>query len=212
MLISAIMPTRGRQLLAAAAVQCWLNQTYRPTELVIIDDMDAPSFPGGLSLPGVQYHMLRRRLTIGEKRNLACSRAVGEVIAHFDDDDVSAPGRLADQFEQLQATGKPLTGYRTMALTDGANWWRYTGPNDYALGTSLMYLRSWWAANAFLGEQVGEDNAFITPARATGQISVTDAGEFMYARIHAGNTSVKEPGKNPTQWKRIECPATWRSQ
>ena len=35
--------------------------------------------------------------TVGEKRNFGVSRACGEIITHFDDDDWSAPARLADQ-------------------------------------------------------------------------------------------------------------------
>lgn len=204
MLISAIMPTRNRPGYAAEALECWRAQTYEPRELIIIDDLDAPSFRDGIQMDGVSYMVVRPGLTIGQKRNMACSRATGDLIAHWDDDDYSAPGRLADQVARIVETGKPVTGYRTMRLTDGTHWWLYTGSVDYALGTSLVYERDWWLKYVFDSIQVGEDTNFVGVARARGAIVSVDAGEMMWARIHPGNTSVKEPHKNSAQWRRLE--------
>lgn len=195
------MPTRSRPAFAREAVECWRAQTYEPRELVIIDDLDAPSFEGGISEPGIIYECMRRRMLVGEKRNLGCSRANGEVLCHFDDDDYSAPGRIADQVQRLIESGKPVTGYRSMKVTDGSRWWLYTGAPDYALGTSLVYEREWWLKYVFASVQIGEDNSFVGEARARGAIVSVDAGEMMWARIHSGNTSAKEPHKNPAQWR-----------
>ena len=203
MLVSCIMPTRARPAFAQQALECWRAQTYQPRELIAVDDFDAPSFERGISEAGVIYELIRRRMTIGEKRNLACSRANGELIVHWDDDDHSAPGRISDQVARLIETGKPVTGYRTIRVTDGLNWWLYTGSPDYAVGTSLMYERDWWLQHGFDALQVGEDNSFVGVARGRGAIASVDAGGMMYARIHAGNTSVKEPDKNPMQWRLI---------
>lgn len=203
MLVSCIMPTRNRPVFAREAVACWQSQTYEPRELLIVDDIDAPSFEDGISGAGIIYERVRRRMTIGEKRNLACSRANGEILCHLDDDDYSAPGRITEQVQRLIETGKPVTGYSSMKVTDGLRWWLYTGAPDYALGTSLMYERDWWLKYGFDAIQVSEDNNFVGVARARGAIVSVDAGEMMWARIHPGNTSVKEPHKNPAQWRLI---------
>lgn len=142
------------------------------------------------------------RRTIGAARNWLCERARGEIIAHFDDDDFSAPGRLADQVQRLRDSGKDVTGYFSMRFTDGQKWWEYRGSPDYALGTSLVYRRAWWARNRFDPRlQVGEDNAFVARARAQAQIISVEAGELMYATNHAGNTSPRNlKGKS---WREI---------
>ena len=57
--------------------------------------------------------------TIGEKRNFGAGRARGAVIAHWDDDDYSAPDRLEDQVGRLLQSGKAVTGYFAMRFTDG---------------------------------------------------------------------------------------------
>jgi glycosyltransferase involved in cell wall biosynthesis len=203
MLISAIMPTRGRQAYAIDAVSCFRCQTYPHKELIILDDADDPSFPVPPDIPGIQYHRLAKRLTIGAKRNICCSRAEGEVIAHWDSDDYSAPERLEDQFQRLLSTGADVTGYNAMRFTDGARWWQYTGSEDYALGTSLMYRREYWEANPFPCEMVGEDSAFIVPARKAQKIACVDAGDLMTATIHAGNTSPRVIPEGSKQWREI---------
>lgn len=138
---------------------------------------------------------------IGDLRNIGCDNARGEVIAHWDDDDYSAPERLADQIARLTESGKAVTGYHSMRFTDGARWWKYGGSPDYALGTSLCYRRDWWARNTFVSMQIGEDNAFVSAARTAGEIVSADAGKLMYATVHQSNTSPRNlKGSN---WKQL---------
>lgn len=144
------------------------------------------------------------QLEIGDKRNRGCEIAHGDVIAHWDDDDVSAPGRVADQLRRLSETGKAVTGYRSMRFTDGSSWWLYVGAPDYALGTSLVYRKDWWAVNRFQSLQIGEDNDFHGRARSAGEYAPADADDLMYATVHAGNTSVKQcEGR---QWIPVDAP------
>ncbi len=139
--------------------------------------------------------------TIGAMRNVGCEHARGEVIATFDDDDYSAPDRLAFQVRMLLDSGKCVVGFRTVKFTDGHRWWLYTGGRDYAVGTSLVYRRDWWQRHRFPEIQVGEDTGFVGTARARSQIAVADAGELMYATIHPQNTSPREL-KKPC-WKEL---------
>ncbi len=139
--------------------------------------------------------------TIGAMRNVGCEHARGEVIATFDDDDYSAPERLAFQVRMLLDSGKAVCGFRTMRFTDGSRWRLYTGGRDYAVGTSLVYRRDWWARHRFPELQVGEDTGFVAVARARSQIVVADAGDLQYATIHFGNTSPRDLTKNC--WKEL---------
>lgn len=203
MLISCLMPTRARPAFAAEALACYLAQDYADRELIIVDDADSPSFPAPPNHPGVWYHWLAKRLTIGAKRNVCVSRANGGILAHWDDDDYSAPGRLSDQIARLG--NADITGYHSMRFTDGQRWWQYTGADDYALGTSLMYRREYWERNPFKTDcTVGEDGHFIAPARRDGRIVSVDAGELMWARNHAANTDERAGmATNTKQWREI---------
>ena len=136
----------------------------------------------------------------GAKRNYGCECAAGEIIAHWDDDDYSAPGRLADQIERLLESGKAVTGFHSMRFTDGVRWWKYEGTRNYALGTSLCYRRAWWNAHRFPFVQVGEDNQFVAMAHSAGELVTADAGDLMFATNHSGNTSPRKLGDN---WKLI---------
>ena len=193
MLVSAIMPTRNRPAMAMEAVEAWKRQTYRPTELIILDDPTAPSFPDGIDGRGISYWRMDEK-PLGTKRNTLCELAKGEVIVHWDDDDVSTPGRIADQVARMLATGAAVTGYHAMRFHDGEKWFKYTGSEFYALGTSLMYRKWFWERNQFFpsadGCSINEDNLFV--ARANSCIVTADAGEMMYARIHAAHTSAKK--------------------
>lgn len=146
---------------------------------------------------------LRDGLPIGALRNAGCEAACGEIIAHFDDDDFSGPRRITDQVERLLSSpGCQVTGYRAMRFTDGSSWWRYEGPAKYALGTSLVYRREWWAGHKFPEVMVGEDNGFAAQAAARGALIATDAGEHQWATIHDGNTSPRKTDKGKA-WVRL---------
>jgi len=202
MLISAIMPTRARPLFITAALDCFISQTWYEKELVILDDSDCPSFATPPQIEGVRYYRMAQRLAIGAKRNICCSRAEGDVICHWDDDDYSSPYRMEEQAERLIKTGAMVTGYHSMRFTDGARWWQYAGSEkDYALGTSLMYRREYWEAHPFPADKnVGEDSDFIHPARQAGTIACGDADGFMWARNHSQNTDERKMG---VLWREI---------
>jgi glycosyltransferase involved in cell wall biosynthesis len=135
---------------------------------------------------------------IGDKRNFGCERSTGEFIAHWDDDDHSAPSRLADQLRRLEETGKSVTGYHSIRFTDGESWWQYSGTPNYSVGTSLVYRREWWKRNRFRSVQIGEDNQFVAVASAAGELVTADAGDLMHATIHNGNTSPRKMGSSWT--------------
>jgi hypothetical protein len=91
-----------------------------------------------------------------------------------------------------------VTGYHSMRFTDGVSWWKYNGTPSYALGTSLLYRRDWWRLHPFQSKNIGEDNHFVNEAAAAKVLRSVDAGVFMYATIHAGNTSPRMIGQNWT--------------
>lgn len=145
-------------------------------------------------------HLEGDPLLIGEKRNFGCERALGEIIFHFDDDDFSAPGRMADQLQRLHESGKSVTGYHSMRFSDGTADWMYEGVRNYAIGTSLCYRREWWESHRFPAIQIEEDSQFGAVAWAHGQLSTEHARDLMWASNHTGNTSPRTLGAN---WRKL---------
>lgn len=201
-LVSAIMPTRGRRDLAQRALASFLSQTYEKKELIIYDDGDDPSFPDEREMERMKGILYRRwrgdsPMNIAQKRNHCARMADGQIVMHFDSDDWSAPERMADQVRRLEESRLQVTGYKSMLFyqVETGRAYRYSSPfNNYAIGTSLCFFRSWWERfhfNEQLKEKWGEDNAFVTVAKHERQIICTDAGPLMVARIHEGNTCKK---------------------
>lgn len=189
-LVSCICPTRNRRKWLPKAIECFLAQTYRNRELVIVADGDEavtdliPNDPRiRLMVTGLD------RKVVGVKRNIACEAARGEMIAHWDDDDFSAPARLVEQMAVLEASGKAVTGYHTMKFTDGSRWWQYRGSSSFAMATSLFYRKNWWQTHRFQEIQCGQDENFAYQAAAAKQLFAQPDLELMYATIHPGNTS-----------------------
>jgi glycosyltransferase involved in cell wall biosynthesis len=178
-------------------VEYFQAQTWPNKELVILDDLDARSFPGPLiGKAGIQYHLMQGRHRLGAKRNLAVSRATGEFIAHWDDDDYSAPERLEEQMLRLLETHAQITGYHSMIFMDEFNRkaWLYNNTSrPYCIGSSLLYRREYWQEHRF-NENIacGEDDDFSR--KATGTVVSVDANGVMFARLHSGNTSIHTLG------------------
>lgn len=182
--ICPTMPSRAKWL--AQAIQCFEAQSYGDAELIIVADDDSAA---NLAEGNHRIQLLILPEVVGTKRNFACSHAAGDVIVHWDDDDFSAPDRIAFQVARLGQTNKAVTGFGSMKFTDGKNWWLYEEGGLFGLGTSLCYLRSWWQDHRFEPLNIGQDEEFVSRAIRAGQMDAVPAGELMHATIHPGNTS-----------------------
>ena len=190
----------GRKDFLRRAVDCFLKQTYPFRELLImadsLDDAECVLGPDGMVPAGmpIEVYETAQKQTIGAERNMGCESAQGDLIAIWDDDDYSAPGRLVSQVEELRITSKAVTGYRAMKFTDGSAWWQFSYPRGLVLGTSLLFTRDWWLKHRFSEVQVGEEGVFCEQAAAANQlVEVPDLG-MMFATIHEGNTSKRKTG------------------
>jgi glycosyltransferase involved in cell wall biosynthesis len=198
-LVSCLCLTRNRREWLPKAVDCFLRQTYENRELLIVPDRmeDVIDF-----YPDERIHTLMPApAVVGTKRNLGCAAARGEIIAVWDDDDYSAPDRLAYQVEQIQQTGKAVHGWYSMKFSDGPHWWLYRGNASFVLGTSLCFRRDWWLTHPFQEIQCGQDENFAMVAFGAKQLtSELDIG-LMYATVHPGNTSPRRI--RSTSWTQL---------
>ena len=195
-MISLIMPTRGRPQLAALALDCAIRQDYDPVslEIVIFDDEDEPSFSDP---PATRYKRVVRYFrnprdhfrSLGDKRNALCEESLGDIIAHFDSDDLSATNRISTQIQSLSDLGKSISGFHTLPFYDllTGQAYCYHLNKAYALGTSLAYRREFWRKNPFPSIDIGEDLPY-TAVNREHRISACGR-DMMVALLHDGNMS-----------------------
>src|SRR5215213_10017186 len=103
-LVSCICPTYGRppdyQHLLEEAIESFLRQTYPRKELIVLNDCPAQELV--CNAPGVRVVNAPERFpTLGEKYNAAIAMARGELLAPWEDDDISLPWRLSLSVERL---------------------------------------------------------------------------------------------------------------
>lgn len=205
--VSLIMPTRGRSHLASLALVHAMNQDYDParTEIVVFDDDDNPSFPVPFSDPPptptkplIRYFRNPQSLfrTLGDKRNAMCEEAHGDIIAHVDSDDLSAPNRIFTQVHTLLLSGADISGFHTLPFYDIASGLAYVYHLNSACvcGTSLVYRRNFWRTHPFPPADIGEDLPYTSGNRERRLSS--DGRRMIVALLHDGNMSSRTQVSN----------------
>jgi O-antigen biosynthesis protein len=216
--VSCIMPTYNRRRFIPLALACFQSQTCPSKELIVVDDGEDSAADLLAGNPGVVYLRLPRRASIGAKRNLACERARGEYIAHWDDDDWYAPGRLERQLEPLRAQTHDLTGLAGSFVLEmpGGEFWATTPEMHRRMfvgdihGGTLLFRRSLWQNGIRYPDlNLAEDAALIRRATTARHriLRLENAGSFVYLR-HAHNTWKFQSGTflDPSGWIRTKAP------
>ena len=111
-IVSAVIPTRGRPELLQRAVRSALAQTLREIEVVVVIDGEDPVTSLALE-SGSQDGRLRviaLAVSVGgsDARNRGVDAARGEWIAFLDDDDEWLPGKLQAQLDAVKASTAPV--------------------------------------------------------------------------------------------------------
>lgn len=109
-LVSAIIPTYRRPQLLERSLGSVLRQTYRPLELVVIDDGSGDNTPEVLESfaprvkeAGVEFNWFSKQNGgPAAARNAGMERAKGELFAFLDDDDRWYPQKLETQLAMMR--------------------------------------------------------------------------------------------------------------
>lgn len=195
-LVSCIMPTYNRRKFVPLAIQYFMRQSYANKELIIVDDGTDPIDDLVPEIDAIRYYRLDKKITLGEKLNLACEYAKGDVIAHWDDDDWYAPFRISYQSAALQTSGSDVCGINHLLYLNLStkNAYQYTYPSDqrtWLLGSSLCYFKSTWKQNPFAPIDVGMDALFVW-ARPSDSVKNLENYEISVHMIHEDNVSPKK--------------------
>ncbi|WP_321787645.1 glycosyltransferase family A protein [Paraburkholderia sp. J94] len=201
-LVSVITPTWAREAMLPFAYRQFAQQDLGQDsgcEWIVIDDSDTPSaFLQQLDDARVVYRHLPRRMSIGEKRNLAVQLARADVIAHFDDDEYYAPHYLRTMLGQMRAQDADFVKLGAFFLYSRVygcyGWWdllkksglhfkwsaqpmaalnfpdehRAFADNQLGYGFSYVYRKPVWEAAPFEPCSFNEDALFAQAALARG--------------------------------------------
>jgi glycosyltransferase involved in cell wall biosynthesis len=205
-LVSCIMPTCNRRRFVPFAIHYFLTQDYPNKELIILDDGDDPVEDLVPDNTLIRYIRIEKKLTLGRKLNMGCNLAEGEMIAHWDDDDWYAAGRITSQVECLEQTGRRLCGindllYHNLVSQESFNYKYPAHLRTWLSGSSLFYKKGLWENNKFADINVGMDGLFTwnTPPE---DICVMADNTYSVLFIHPNNVSPKKTA-NPW-WLTIE--------
>jgi glycosyltransferase involved in cell wall biosynthesis len=213
------MPTRNRRRFVPLALACFRSQTCASKELIVVDDGDDSLEDLLHGIQNVVHVRLPERASIGAKRNIACERARGQFIAHWDDDDWHAPDRLQRQLEPLRAQTHDLTGLVCSFILEmpAGHFWSTTPELHRRMnvgdihGGTLLFRRSIWQGGIHYPDvSLAEDAALIKRA-TSGRLRILrleNAGSFVYLR-HAQNTWKFQSGSflDPSGWRKTLPPA-----
>ncbi len=187
-LVSCILATGDRPAFARQAIRYFSGQTYRPRELIVVDDGKRPVEALCSGVPGVQYIHTGARLSLGSKLNLGIHYSRGPVIQKLDDDDYYAPSFLSVAAGNLSrfSPGSVIVAWDSfLVLLVGDPRLRFSG-YGWAAGASLCFHKKLWERVKFRDIPKAVDVAFISDSRA--QIVKVHAPELLIVLRHGANT------------------------
>ena len=123
-LVSVVIPTYNRSQLVLEAAASVLAQSYRPLELIVVDDGSTDAPPAALAAalaPRPEARVLRQTHTgmPGQVRNAGARLARGEYLAFLDSDDLWLPRKLALQVAAARAAGDLISHARERWVRHG---------------------------------------------------------------------------------------------
>ncbi len=151
-LVTTILPVYNRPRMLREAVDSVLAQTYRPIELIIVDDGstdDTPAVADALARAHDEIRVIHQlNGGAGSAREAGRTAAAGEFIQHLDSDDVLEPKKFALQVAGLRERPEcgVAYGWTRMRFRDGGVHrapWKGTGERIDSMFPSMLRSR-WW--------------------------------------------------------------------
>ncbi len=197
-----MIPVYNGERFLAAAIESALEQTYRPLEVIVVDDGSTDrSATVARSFAGVEV-IDQEHAGPGAARNRGIAAASGEFLAFLDADDLMPPDKLELQVGYLREhpeVGCVLGRQEVFAERGEAlpRWaqlppiWRRRHPRLFERGPvqplSLVARRSTVDAVGGFGTQFGEDVDWLCRAYETGVRFATIDAVVVRRRVHAAN-------------------------
>jgi glycosyltransferase involved in cell wall biosynthesis len=217
--VSCIMPTYNRHDFVSQSIGYFQKQDYPLRELIIVDDGAQRVADLVPKDERIRYISLPTRISIGEKRNLACEAAKGDLIILWDDDDWYGPQRISRQVMPLLEGRFDLTALGSSPffnLTTDEFWicddrlLERIFPKGVISATLAFWKTLWGPQARFPHISLGEDADFlkILLGRGARLGKVQNEDLFIYIR-HQSNTWQMGPGSflDGSAWRKTKVPS-----
>ncbi|HEV8417024.1 MAG TPA: glycosyltransferase [Bryobacteraceae bacterium] len=193
-LVTVVIPAYNAERHIAEALEGVLRQTYRPVEIVVVDDgsTDATAETVRRFGPRVRF-ATQANAGAGAARNRGVAMATGRYIAFLDADDWWPPEKLARQVEILeQNPGCDLVFGQVQQFVHGGK--DLGGPEPGILPGTLLARREAFQRVGPLAEdlKLGEFIDWYARAREAGLSSRIESDVWLRRRIHEDNLGVRE--------------------
>jgi glycosyl transferase family 2 len=151
-LVSTVIPVYNRPSLLGEAVASVLGQSYRPIEIVIVNDGstdDTAAVANGLAKAHAEIRVIHQNNGgVGKAREAGRTAATGEFIQHLDSDDLLEPTKFESQVAGLRERPEcgVSYGWTRMRFGDGSAHptpWKRTGERIDAMFPAMLQSR-WW--------------------------------------------------------------------
>lgn len=167
--ISCLCRTYGRTALLEEAIQSFLAQDFPgPKELIILNDLDAQELR--FAHPDVTIlNVYERYPTLGDKCNALVEHARYDLLAPWDDDDISLPSRLSTSVCGLQSGYfKPASAFFSLQdqIVGAREGWFHA--------QSFFHKSLWHGVGGYPSIDVGEDTQFEKKLRTQFGVSATE--------------------------------------
>lgn len=210
-LVSVVTVTKNRGRFLHRLIEQFLKQDYQRREMVIVAPPGDPVFDLDL-LPGLPIYRFAFNGNIGQSRQFAVERSIGQYCIQFDDDDWQASHRVSAQVSHLQLSRKAVVGMFEMTFyREGEpHAWRVIDRVEHCAGAALAYRRDWAMANPFSTEPspFAEDTDFVTRAIRQGQFSNATGLDLLVMNTHADCDSGR--GQDFLPEALLEASDNWR--
>lgn len=188
--VSCLMVSRGHRFPAEHAITCYRRQTYADRELVIVSaapDNEVAALVAETGDPTIRY-IQAAPASLGELRNISVAHATGDLICQWDDDDLSAPDRIALMAAALGGSGAMACFLGTLTL-----WWparRKLAASGARIWENTMLVRR-EALPIYSAVDLSEDTGVGAMIRAHHRITLLAASES-YAYVYHGSNAWDE--------------------
>jgi len=189
-LVSCVMVTRGNVEILRHSVACFLRQTYKNIELIVILQNMTPSLRSyfdSLKNAGrpMRIHTVPAGLTLGDLRNMAIARARGRLICTWDDDDLHH-----SQFLDYMVGFMEANGVGVACLKQWTIWW--PSRRQFALSQYRFWEGSMVADRSFIpiypSLEKGEDT-LVAEAMALHRAFVAVEAPQLYVYVVTGDNT-----------------------
>lgn len=214
-LVSVIMPVYNGSPFVAEAIESILQQTYKPLELIIVDDCSTDSTLETLNYYKNKFPKIIKLVKLSKKHgesaaaNIAFKKSKGEFVARMDGDDIAHPQKIEMQVKYMKAHSNvivlgtqadvinaedEIVGQKNFPLTHKKIYESFAVVNPL-VHPSCMFRRALLPSKSKLYENKYEPNDdYFTLFKFLNYGKFANLPQkLFYYRVHGANKSLQHP-------------------